>query len=63
MGAVQRVVLLLMLAVLATGAAPAPEDCHNLTKALTDMQRVSVAQFSLRRTCNVFASDAPAGFW
>nr|QRX85582.1 tribytltin binding protein type 1 [Takifugu flavidus] len=43
MGAVPGVVLLLMLAVLGIRAAPAPEECHKLTKAVTkaDLQSVS----------------------
>ncbi|TWW65903.1 Saxitoxin and tetrodotoxin-binding protein 2 [Takifugu flavidus] len=43
MGAVPGVVLLLMLAVLGIRAAPAPEECHKLTKAVTkaDVQSVS----------------------
>nr|BAR88537.1 pufferfish saxitoxin and tetrodotoxin binding protein type 1_8_147 [Takifugu snyderi] len=43
MGAVPGVVLLLMLAVLGIRAAPAPEECHKLTKPVTkaDVQSVS----------------------
>uniref|UniRef100_A0A674NTI3 Pufferfish saxitoxin and tetrodotoxin binding protein type n=1 Tax=Takifugu rubripes TaxID=31033 RepID=A0A674NTI3_TAKRU len=43
MGAVPGVVLLLMLAALGIRAAPAPEECHKLTKAVTkaDVQSVS----------------------
>nr|BAR88513.1 tribytltin binding protein type 2b_2 [Takifugu rubripes] len=43
MGAVPGVVLLLMLAVLGIRAAPSPEECHKLTKAVTkaDVQSVS----------------------